>query len=537
MTPTQQALALDALRTAVLQNDCDMLMTGEELRKCRAAIASLEAAPAAPEFADKTITAREVARQVFALCEWFEDLQDGVQDSQEEARFKSGQRFSAKRIRNGIGTWLTDEENARKQLAGAAPAAPLTDTYVQPVPDQCDRITWRGNYYHLPIDQHRAPIAYPIAENMPGAAPAAVAEPAEPLRKEHFDLAAFSAAISRSAEWQGLTMKEVASKTGVNETTLSRMRNEGRRPDAASIAALSSWAGINPANYDSRPRKGGLIATPPPTEPGEIVVTKNEAGQIVAVTRQDEEGRVLSVVAESTPPTEPSAEVVLPEPDLGMPWRVNAASDGSAHSAGYTADQMRAYGDARAAAAILADRAARVPLTDEQIDGLNGLDTASRVRFYEHDFYVLSNFSAFRLRWRDIDFDTSEHAYHCEKFFDTVVGIAHEIQGAESAHEAFKIAERNKHLRRHDWDDVKVSIMLGILRAKAAQHEYVRRKLLATGDRELVEDSWRDDYWGWGQNRDGKNMLGKLWMQVRAELRGITPTAPTQTGAPKAGAE
>jgi hypothetical protein len=32
---------------------------------------------------------------------------------------------------------------------------------------------------------------------------------------------------------------------------------------------------------------------------GEIVVTKDDAGQIVAVTRQDEEGRILSVVAES----------------------------------------------------------------------------------------------------------------------------------------------------------------------------------------------------------------------------------------------
>lgn len=38
------------------------------------------------------------------------------------------------------------------------------------------------------------------------------------------------------------------------------------------------------------------------------------------------------------------------------------------------------------------------------------------------------------------------------------------------------------------------------------------------GDRELVEDSWRDDFWGWGPNRDGKNMLGKLWMELRAAL-------------------
>ena len=168
---------------------------------------------------------------------------------------------------------------------------------------------------------------------------------------------------------------------------------------------------------------------------------------------------------------------------------------------------------------------ARQPLTDEQIEALRDLDTDKRVRFYEHDFYVLSNFSAFTLQWNGIRFDTSEAAYHWEKFEPHYTALRNAIQTAPSAHEAFKLAERNKHCRRPDWDAVKVGIMRDILRAKAAQHEYVRRKLLATGDRELVEDSWRDDFWGWGPNRDGQNMLGRLWMEMRAELRahGIEP--------------
>lgn len=155
----------------------------------------------------------------------------------------------------------------------------------------------------------------------------------------------------------------------------------------------------------------------------------------------------------------------------------------------------------------------------------HGLDTPERVRFYEHDFYVLSNFSAFGIEWSGRWFPTSEHAYHWEKFYDgdprdeANCPIAYTIMHARSAHDAFKYAEQNKAHRRSDWDDVKVGIMRDILRAKAAQHEYVRRKLLATGDRELVEDSWRDDFWGWGPNRDGQNMLGKLWMEVRAEIR------------------
>jgi len=146
------------------------------------------------------------------------------------------------------------------------------------------------------------------------------------------------------------------------------------------------------------------------------------------------------------------------------------------------------------------------------------LDTDTHVHFYERDFYIFSNFSAFRLKWKNRHFDTSEAAYHWEKF-DGSPDIQQIIHSAPSAHEAFRSALEWKDKRRVEWDSIKVDVMRDILRAKAAQHEYVRRKLLATGDRVLVEDSWRDDYWGWGPNRDGQNMLGKLWMEVRAELR------------------
>jgi len=148
------------------------------------------------------------------------------------------------------------------------------------------------------------------------------------------------------------------------------------------------------------------------------------------------------------------------------------------------------------------------------------LDAPGQVLFYEQDFYVLSNFSAFSLQWFGYRFDTSEAAYHWMKFNSPYqANIREMILLAPSAHEAFKIAERFKEVRREDWDNVKVGIMKKILQAKAGQHEYVKRKLLATGDRELVEDSWRDDFWGWGEDRDGANMLGRLWMEIRAELR------------------
>lgn len=150
-------------------------------------------------------------------------------------------------------------------------------------------------------------------------------------------------------------------------------------------------------------------------------------------------------------------------------------------------------------------------------------DTQKQVFFYEQDFYILSNFSAFAVNFNGIKFPTAEHAYHAQKFIDPNKGLGNEeivwqIQSATSAHEAFKIGQAFVNKRRPDWDEVKVDIMRRILKAKVEQHEYVKRKLLATGDRELIEDSWRDDFWGWGPNKNGQNMLGKLWMELRTEI-------------------
>lgn len=157
------------------------------------------------------------------------------------------------------------------------------------------------------------------------------------------------------------------------------------------------------------------------------------------------------------------------------------------------------------------------------------LDTAETVYFYEQDFYVLSNFSAFAIQWKGARFDTSEAVYQWEKFWfsdDAEKHIAcaqlrEDIRTAPSAHAALKLAEKHRDRRRPDWDHVKTAVMMHILWAKAAQHEYVRRKLLDTGSRTLIENSWRDDFWGWGADRTGKNELGKLWMRIREHLRSV----------------
>lgn len=58
-----------------------------------------------------------------------------------------------------------------------------------------------------------------------------------------------SAVKARSKNW-----KQVAAETGVGASTLARMAH-GRRPDAASLAALAAWAGLNPSDFVHAPYK------------------------------------------------------------------------------------------------------------------------------------------------------------------------------------------------------------------------------------------------------------------------------------------
>lgn len=145
------------------------------------------------------------------------------------------------------------------------------------------------------------------------------------------------------------------------------------------------------------------------------------------------------------------------------------------------------------------------------------MDSEEQIFFYEHEFYVFSNFSSFQLEWKGKLWPTSEHAYHSEKFDDEE--LKERIRNTRSAHDALKLAHTHKDKYKKDWDEIKLEVMKQILRAKVYQHPYVMKKLLQSGDRELIEDSWRDSFWGWGSNKDGHNHLGRLWMELRDEVR------------------
>ena len=70
---------------------------------------------------------------------------------------------------------------------------------------------------------------------------------------------------------------------------------------------------------------------------------------------------------------------------------------------------------------------------------------------------------------------------------------------------------------RPDWEDVKLSVMEGLLRQKFREEPF-KSQLKATGDAQLVEGNyWGDVYWGVCRGQ-GENHLGKLLMKIRGEI-------------------
>jgi ribA/ribD-fused uncharacterized protein len=65
---------------------------------------------------------------------------------------------------------------------------------------------------------------------------------------------------------------------------------------------------------------------------------------------------------------------------------------------------------------------------------------------------------------------------------------------------------------------VKDDVMRVAVRAEFAQHADIRETLLATGSVQLVEHTGNDRYRGDGGDGSGRNMLGRILMDVRAEL-------------------
>lgn len=116
-----------------------------------------------------------------------------------------------------------------------------------------------------------------------------------------------------------------------------------------------------------------------------------------------------------------------------------------------------------------------------------------------------------------------EIPYQAGKFEDT--DIRKVILSSEDGFEAKKKANRYEELGmpvRDDWDEIKIDVMKDLNYRKFSQNPHLARRLLHTGDEEIVQGNTHDDnFWGVSPpgNPEGQNWLGKIHMEVRQRLR------------------
>lgn len=140
------------------------------------------------------------------------------------------------------------------------------------------------------------------------------------------------------------------------------------------------------------------------------------------------------------------------------------------------------------------------------------------IRFYSTSdrFGELSNFAGFPVRIGNKMWPTTEHYFQAMKFKDK--SEQEIIRKANSPMLAARMGRDRKRTLRRDWESVKVNVMREAVMSKFTQHLELRQLLLGTGDAKIIEHTVSDDYWGDGGDGKGKNMLGRILMEVRAKL-------------------
>lgn len=165
----------------------------------------------------------------------------------------------------------------------------------------------------------------------------------------------------------------------------------------------------------------------------------------------------------------------------------------------------------------------------------------TEVRFYrasEKPYGAFSNLYRREIEFEGEKFATSEHAYQAGKARKPEVRkwlmeAPSPALLAMAAHGLY-VWDINS-----DWSKIKFDRMKLVLQAKFTQHEDLKQLLLSTGTARLVESATVDNAVNrlWGEvNGVGKNKLGELLMEVRAELAAAAAPAkfkPEPKVAPK----
>lgn len=146
----------------------------------------------------------------------------------------------------------------------------------------------------------------------------------------------------------------------------------------------------------------------------------------------------------------------------------------------------------------------------------------TEVRFFgiKGKYGSLSNFAPSPLTIGGKSYSTSEHYFQSVKFVETDPAWAETVRLAPTPLECKKLGRTRDRPISRGWTGqdggLSVVVMKRVLFAKAFQDKVFRETLTnIPKDAKIIEASPYDAYWGEGRDRNGKNMLGVLLMELR----------------------
>ena len=125
--------------------------------------------------------------------------------------------------------------------------------------------------------------------------------------------------------------------------------------------------------------------------------------------------------------------------------------------------------------------------------------------------YFLSNFYTAPIIYQGMRFENNEAAFQAAKCPERMKEFCR-----LDPYDAKRLGRRVR--LRGDWEKIKFDVMYEICKAKFTQHPDLARRLISTGNSQLIEgNQWGDKTWGVYKGV-GKNHLGKILMRIRTEL-------------------
>lgn len=150
----------------------------------------------------------------------------------------------------------------------------------------------------------------------------------------------------------------------------------------------------------------------------------------------------------------------------------------------------------------------------ESVKTIQATSNLKPINSFRGENSFLSNMSGSSFKVGQETYPTVEHFFQVMKTTDPAERA--KILAAKTAGEAKKIG-RTVTLRKN-WNEIREEVMEAGLRAKFQQNPELKKRLIDTGDVDLIEgNTWGDTFWG-EVNGKGQNKLGKLLMKIRDEL-------------------